>query len=38
MYDKSFGPNKRPHIKETSRPTTSQNQGCRKKSGKKGRR
>ena len=36
MYGESSGPSKRPHIEETSAPTTSRTQGRCKKSGKRG--
>lgn len=36
MYGESSGPNKRPHIEETSAPTTGRTQGRHKKSGKRG--
>ena len=38
MYGESSGPNKRPHVEETSAPTTGRTQGCQRKTGKKGKR
>lgn len=38
MYDESSGPNKRPHVEDTSMPAVGWNPGRRKKSGKRGQR